>query len=440
MGFFNSLKNAWNAFLGRDPTTTYRYHDIGPGTTYRPDRHSLGRSVNRSIVSTIYNKIAVDCSMIDIMHVRLNEENRYVETLPTPLNTCLTLTANIDQTGRSLIQDIVMSMFDEGVVAVIPIVTDKNPNYTESYDIHELRVGKILEWYPKHIRVKVYNDQTGLQEEITVQKKMAAIIENPFYATMNEPNGVSQRLIRILSQLDRTNEQNSSGKLDMIIQLPYVIKGSAREKQAEERRQSIVAQLTNSQYGIAYIDGTEKVTQLGRSIENNLWEQATQLTQQLYNQFGLTESIFNGTASEAEQLNYHNATIDPILSTLTLEMTRKFLTKTAITQHQAIKYYKDPFRLVPVNQLAEIADKMTRNEIMTSNEIRSVVGMKPSNDPRADQLINANINQSKGDERLEGNQMMDENIPQDDDPMVNDAVRRVIEANKNTYEFQNEGG
>lgn len=432
MGFFTErLKNVWNAFLGRDPTK-YKYIDYGPGTIYRPDRHSLNRSVSRSIVSTIYNRISVDCSMIDIMHVRLNEEERYTETLKTSLNTCLTLTANIDQTGRSLIQDIVMSMFDEGVVAVIPVVTDINPDNSESFDIYELRTGKIIEWYPKHVRVKVYNDRSGKQEEITVSKNNTAIIENPFYSTMNEPNGISQRLIRVLGQLDRTNEQNSSGKLDLIIQLPYVIKNSAKEMQAEQRRQSIVAQLTNSQYGIAYIDGTEKVTQLGRSLENNLWEQATQLTQQLYNQFGLTETIFNGTASEAEQLNYYNTTIDPILSAITIEMTRKFLTKTAITQHQAIRYYKDPFRLVPVNQLAEIADKMTRNEIMTSNEIRSVIGMKPADDPRADQLVNSNINQAKNDERLNGYA----DFPQDEDPMVNDAVRRVIEANR----FQNEGG
>lgn len=419
--FTERLKNTWNAFMGRDPTR-YVYQDVGPGSNYRPDRVIFSRGANRSIVSTIYNKIAVDCSMINVSHVRRNDEDRYTETIKSPLNTCLTLSANLDQTGRSLIQDIVMSMFDEGCVAVIPVVTDTNPNRTDSYDIYELRTGKILEWYPKHIRVKVYNQETGQQEELVVDKKTVAIIENPFFGTMNEPNSVAQRLIRILGQLDRTNEQNSSGKLDLIVQLPYVIKGSAKELQAEQRRQSIVAQLTNSQYGIAYIDGTEKVTQLNRSLENNLWNQATELTKQLYNQFGLTENIFNGSASEAEQLNYYNATIDPILSAITTEMTRKFLTKTAITQHQAIDYFKDPFRLVPVNQLAEIADKMTRNEIMTSNEIRSIVGMKPSNDPRADKLINANINQSKNDERL-ANEETDEEY----DPVVEDAVQQILQ-------------
>lgn len=390
------FKASWNAFIGRDPTGQVYYNN---SSYYRPDRMRFNRSVDKSIVSTIYNRIAVDCAQISIIHARINDEGRYQDTIKSGLNNILTISANLDQSGRAFIQDAIMSMFDEGVVALVPTLAEFNESFTQVYDIDELRAGKIVEWMPHYVRVRLYNEDTGKQQEIVINKSVVAIIENPFYSIMNEPNSISQRLIRTLGQLDRTNEQNSAGKLDLIIQLPYIIRGQAKELQAENRRKSIEAQLTGSQYGIAYIDGTEKIVQLNRSIENNLWTQATDLTQQLYNQFGLSEEIFKGTADEQQQLSYYNRTIEPILSALTGEMERKFLTKTARTQKQAIKFYRDPFKLVPVDKVAEIADKFTRNEIMSSNEIRSVIGLKPSDDPRADELINANINQSKEDQR-----------------------------------------
>ena len=390
MSVIDRLKKTWNAFLGRDPTPIY--HNYGGSSFYRPDRLRLTYGMNRSIVNTIYNRMAVDCSMVDIKHVKIDENERYTETIDSSLNQALNISANIDQTGKALIQDIVMSMFDEGCVAVVPTVTDVNPRHNDSYKIYELRVGKIIDWFPHDVRVRVYNEDSGQNEEIVVSKGSTAIIENPFYSIMNEPNSMVQRLIKLLAQLDRTNEQNSSGKLDLIIQLPYPIKSQARMIQAEERKKQIEQQLTNSVYGIAYIDTAEKIVPLNRSLENNLWNQATELEKQLYNQFGLTEAIFNGTAKEEEVLNYYNRTIDPIMMAITNEMERKFLTKTARTQRQAIRYFQDPFRLVPVKELAEIADKFTRNEIMSSNEIRAVVGMKPSDDPRANELINSNLN------------------------------------------------
>lgn len=391
---------SWNAFLGRDPT--YRY-DSGFGSSYRPDRMRFKTTNARSIVTSIYNRIAVDCAQIDIRHIQLDDKyERYKETIKSPLNECLSLNANLDQTGRALIQDAVMSMFDEGCVAIVPTDTSKNPELTDSYDIYKLRVGKIKEWYPASVKVEVYNELKGQKQDVVMMKKNVAIIENPFYATMNEPNSTLQRLIRVLNQIDRTNEQNSAGKLDLIIQLPYVVKTEAKRAQANERRKEIEAQLTGSQYGIAYTDGTERITQLNRAVENNLWAQAKDLTTQLFNQLGLTEAILNGTASESELLDYYNRTIEPILAALVNEMERKWLSKNARTRLQAIRFFRDPFKLVPVNQIAEIADKFTRNEIMTSNEIRAVIGMKPSDDPKADQLINSNLNHTPEETQKSG--------------------------------------
>ena len=398
------LRKSWNAFIGRDPTdlaapvTSAGASIIEYGSYYRPDRPRFTRGNERSIVSTIYNQIAVDVSAININHIRIDENGRFVEVIDDSLNQALTVSANIDQTGRELIKDIVMSMFDEGVVAVVPVETDVNPLRTDAYKIYELRTGRITQWYPEAVKISVYRQDRGKREEIILPKRIVAIIENPFYSIMNEPNSTLQRLIRILNQIDRTNEQNAAGKLDLIIQLPYVIKSKARRDQAESRRKDIEEQLTGSQYGIAYTDGTEKVVQLNRSLENNLWTQAKDLTAQLYNQLGLSESVFNGTADEATQLNYYNRTVEPILSAITENMDRKWISKTARTQNQAIGFYRDPFKLVPVSSIAEIADKFTRNEIMSKNEIRSVIGMKPSDDPKADMLINSNLNQSSEQE------------------------------------------
>lgn len=396
------FKRSWNAFLGRDPTLDANerlYSSINQfamATFARPDRIRLTRGVNRSIVTTIFNRIAVDCSMIDIRHVQLDENGRFSDEINSGLNNVFKYEANIDQAPRLFMQDVVMSMFNEGCVAVLPVSTDKDPyNCPDGgYDIQELRTGKIVEWSPRFIKVDAYDERTGKHSQINVRKDIAAIIENPFYAIMNEPNSVAQRLIRVLSQLEALNSQSSSGKMDMIIQLPYTIKSQARQNFAEDRRKMLEDQLANSKYGIGYIDATEKVIQLNRSLENNLWTQATDLQMQLYNQFGLTEKIFNGTASEEEQINYYNTTVNPIMSAIVQEFERKFLTKSARTKGQAIRYYRDPFSLVPVKDLAEIADKFTRNEIMSSNEIRSVIGMKPVDDPRADQLINSNLNHS----------------------------------------------
>ena len=392
------FRNAWNVFMNKDPSR--KYQDVGAGYSYRPDRPRFTRGNERSIVTSVYNRIALDVASVAIRHVRLDENDRYLEDINSGLNNCLSLEANLDQTGRAFVQDAVMSMFDEGCVALVPVDTDIDPE-NDSFKIFSMRTGKILEWMPQYIRVRLYNELTGLKEDVLVPKKSTAIIENPLYAVMNEPNSTLQRLIRKLNLLDVVDEQSSSGKLDLIIQLPYVIKTEARRAQAENRRLDIERQLSGSKYGIAYTDGTERITQLNRPVENNLMKQIEYLTSMLYSQLGITTSILDGTADEKTMLNYNNRTIEPILSAITDEMKRKFLTKTARSQKQSVEFFRDPFRLVPVNDLAEIADKFTRNEIMTSNEIRQIVGMKPSDDPRADELRNKNLNESKEDEAID---------------------------------------
>lgn len=393
------FKKAWNIFRNKDPS--YEYRDLGISYSYRPERIRFTRGNERTIVTSIYNRIALDVSSITLQHVRLDENGRYLNTINSGLNNCLTLEANIDQTSREFIQDVVMSMFDEGCVAIVPVDIDRDidPEVSGSYDIDTMRTGKILEWYPRHVKVRVYNDQTGHKEDVVCSKETVAIIENPFYSIMNEPNSMVQRLIRKLNLLDVVDEQTSSGKLDLIIQLPYIIKTDARRQQAEKRRKDIEDQLAGSKYGIAYTDGTEKITQLNRSVENNLLKQIEYLTNLVYGQLGITTSIMDGTADERTMLNYNNRTVEPIVSAIVDSMKRRFLTKTARTQKQSIVFFRDPFRLVPVTDLAEIADKFTRNEIMTSNEIRQIVGMKPSDDPSADELRNKNLNQT-GEERV----------------------------------------
>ena len=402
-GIRSRVKRAWNVFMNRDPSREYR--DTGMSSYYRPDRPRFTRGNEQSIVTSVYNRIALDVASVAIRHVRLDDNGRYLEDINSGLNNCLTLEANIDQTGRAFVQDAVMSMFDEGCVALVPVDTDVDPEATDSYKIESIRTGKIIEWKPRHVRVRLYNDQTGRNEEVLLRKDTVAIIENPLYAVINEPNSTMQRLIRKLNLLDVVDEQSSSGKLDLIIQLPYVIKTEARRQQAETRRKDIENQLSGSKYGIAYTDGTERITQLNRSVENNLLKQVEYLTSMLYSQLGITQAILDGTADEKTMLNYNNRTIEPILSAIVDEMKRKFLTQTARSQKQSIMFFRDPFRLVPVNELAEIADKFTRNEIMTSNEIRQVIGMKPSKDPRADELRNKNLNPSKEDQKLD---VMDE--------------------------------
>lgn len=388
MSFGSRLKHAWNAFTGTDYTT---YQDVGPGYSSRPDRIRLTRGNERSIITSVYNRIALDVAALNVQHIRLDENGRFLSVIQDGLNTCLTVEANIDQTARAFIQDIVVSMLDEGCVAIVPVDTTYDPSVTGSYDIQTMRVGKILDWYPQHVRVRLYNERTGTKENILVPKSTVAIVENPLYAVVNEPNSTMQRLIRKLNLLDVIDEQSGSGKLDLIIQLPYVIKTEARRQQAENRRKNIEAQLSGTKYGIAYADGTERITQLNRSVNNNLMSQIEYLTSMLYSQLGITQSILDGTADEKTMLNYNNRTIEPIISAIVDEMKRKFLTKTARSQSQSISFFRDPFKLVPVNDIAEIADKFTRNEIMTSNEIRQVIGMKPSDDPRADELRNKNL-------------------------------------------------
>ena len=393
MSFGSRLKHAWNAFTGN---VQMNYRDLGMSYSYRADRPRMSRGNERSIVTSVYNRIALDVAALNVQHVRLDENGRFLSVIDDGLNNCLTLEANVDQTARSFVQDVVISMFDEGSVAIVPVDTTTDPNVSGSYDIQSLRVGQILDWYPQHIRARVYNEQTGRKEDIVVPKSAVAIIENPLYAVINEPNSTMQRLIRKLNLLDVIDEQSGSGKLDLIIQLPYVIKTEARRQQAENRRKDIENQLSGSKYGIAYTDGTEHITQLNRSVNNNLMSQIEYLTSMLYSQLGITQSILDGTADEKTMLNYNNRTIEPIISAIVDEMKRKFLTKTARSQHQSISFFRDPFKLVPVNDIAEIADKFTRNEIMTSNEIRQVVGMKPSEDPRADELRNKNLSAPSG--------------------------------------------
>lgn len=384
------LKYAWNAFFNRSPT--YDYSDIGSGYSFSPYRPRLSRGNERSIVTSVYNRIALDAAAININHCKLDKNGRFISVIESDLNNCLNLEANIDQTGKAFIQDVVLSMLDEGCVAIVPVDTTYDPEVTGSYDIQSMRTGKITQWYPEHVKVSVYNETIGRRQEIVLKKSIVAIIENPLYAVINEPNSTMQRLIRKLNLLDVVDEQSSSGKLDLIIQLPYTIKSEARRQQAEQRRKDIEMQLAGNKFGIAYTDGTERITQLNRSVDNNLMKQIEYLTSMLYSQLGITQSILDGTADEKTMLNYYDRAIAPIVSAIVDEMKRKFLTKTARTQLQTISYFRDPFKLIPVNDVAEIADKFTRNEIMTSNEIRQVIGMKPSDDPKADELRNSNLN------------------------------------------------
>lgn len=385
------LKHGWNAFMNRDPTPVNQY--MGNSYTYRPDRPRLSRGNERSIVTSVYNRIALDVAQVGIKHCRLDDNGRFISEIKSGLNECLNIEANIDQTGRAFIHDVVMSMLDEGCVAIVPVDTTIDPAKSGSFDIQSMRTGKIMEWFPAHVKVRVYNDRKGEKEDIMLPKKSVAIIENPLYAVINEPNSTMQRLIRKLVLLDSIDEQSGSGKLDLIIQLPYIIKTDARREQAENRRKLIEEQLAGSKYGIAYTDGTERITQLNRPVENNLMKQIEYLTNMLYSQLGISQAVLDGTADEKTMLNYINRSIEPIVSAIVDEMKRKFLAKTARSQNQTIAFFRDPFKLVPVNDIAEIADKFTRNEIMTSNEIRQVIGMKPSDDPKADQLVNSNISQ-----------------------------------------------
>lgn len=398
MGFTDRLAHAWNAFKGRDPTPPGFW---GASSGYRPDRMRFSRGNERSIITAVYNRIAIDVSAITIQHIQTDGEGRFSEVRSSGLNECLTLSANADQTGRAFLQDLVQSMFDEGCVAAVPIDTDDSPEgentIAGSFDVDSIRVGKIIDWMPKHVRLYAYNELTGRKEEIVMPKKAVAIIENPFYSIMNESNSTVQRLIRKLNLLDAIDEQSGSGKLDMIIQLPYVVRSDAKKKDAQRRRKELEDQLANGKYGIAYIDGTEKVTQLNRSVDNNLMSQIEYLVNLMYSQLGITQSIMDGTADEATMLNYYNRTIEPIVSAIADEMKRKFLTKTARTQGQSIFFYRDPFKLVPVSQVAEIADKFTRNEIMSPNEVRQVIGLKPSKDPTSDELRNRNLSESNAD-------------------------------------------
>lgn len=388
------LKHAWNAFTGnRDPTT--RYWDIGPSYGIRPDRPRFTGGRERSMVTALFNRMAMDGAAINIQHVQLDENGRFKSVIKSGLNECLTLSANIDQTGRAFKQDIIMSMLDEGNIAIVPVDTTRDPNDTDSYDIESMRVGKILEWYPTHVKVRVYNERTGKKEDLIMSKRTVAIVENPFFAVINEPNSTMQRLIRKLALLDAIDEQSGSGKLDLIIQLPYVVKTEARKKQAEDRRADIERQLSGSKYGIAYTDGTERITQLNRPVENNLMKQIEYLTNMLYGQLGITPSVMDGTADEATMLNYYTRNTEPILAAIVDAMKRTFLTKTARTQNKSIEFYQDRFKLVPADKLAESANAYTRNGILTPNEFRHIMGFKPSDDPKADQLVNSNVAQSE---------------------------------------------
>ena len=419
MGLGNRLKNAWNTFLNKDPTNEMKLSVNG--YSRRPDRPILTRGNERTIITAIYNRIALDVSAIDIMHVRLDENGRMIDTIDSGLNNILTISANIDQTSRAFMQDIVLSMLDEGCVAVVPIDVNVNPRNTESYDIQTMRTGKILEWYPNAVKVRVYNDRTGNREDVVINKDKIAIIENPFYTVMNERNSTLQRLVRKLTLLDTIDNNSGMDKLNLIVQLPYVVKSDARKAQAEARRKDIEDQIANSKYGIAYTDGTEHITQLNRSVETDLMPQIEYLTKTLYGQLGISEEVMNGTASDAIMLNYFNRTIEPIISTIADEFKRKFLSKTARTQKQSILFFRDPFSLAPVNQIADIADKFTRNEIMSSNEIRQIVGLKPSDDPGAEELRNKNIapssEQSMYEEGYEDPSMYEEGY---EDPSVTD--------------------
>lgn len=412
MALKDRFQKAWNAFFNRDPTDDYVYQDYGIQTSYRPDRPRLLIGNERTIVVSIFNRIALDAASVNIRHVKTNDEERFEEVIDSGLDNCFNLEANIDQTGRAFIQDIVMSMMDEGCVAMVPVDTVGDPLRTTSYDIKTMRTGKIVGWFPQHVKVNVYNDRTGQKEDLTLPKSMVGIVENPLYAVINEPNSTMQRLIRKLSLLDFVDEQTSSSKLDLIIQLPYTVKTDIRQKQAEQRRKLIEDQLTGSKYGIAYIDGTEKITQLNRPVENNLMKQIEYLTSMLYSQLGINEDILNGTADDKTMTNYYTRTIEPIVAAIADESKRKFLTKTARTQHQSVMFFRDPFKLVPVTEIAKIADSFTRNEILSSNEIRQIIGRKPSNDPNADELRNKNLNQSNQELSAQGAAGIEGEVPE----------------------------
>lgn len=418
--FSSRLKKAWNVFINnRDPTVS-SHQNIGTSYVYRPDRIRFTRGNERTIATSVYNRIAMDVASIDIKHCRIDKNGRYIEDIKSGLNDCLTVEANIDQTGRAFIQDVVMSMFDEGVVAIVPVDTSFDPRKSSSYDILSMRTGKILEWFPAHVKVQVYNDRTGKKETIVLPKRSVAIVENPLFAVMNEPNSTLKRLVRKLNILDAIDEQSGSGKLDLIIQLPYVIKSEARKEQAEKRRKDIEEQLKGP-FGIAYTDGTERITQLNRPIENNLMKQIEYLTNQLYSQIGMTPSVLDGTADERQMLNYNNRTIEPIVSAIVDAMSRSFLSKTARTQGQTVMFFRDHFKLVPVGDIANMADVFTRNEILSSNEIRQIIGMKPSDDPKADQLVNSNMPQP-----AEGEIPM-EDAPAEEMPMEEDITEPIQE-------------
>ena len=405
------IKHAWNAFMNKDPTKYYGGYSRG--SYYRPDKVRVTKGNERSIINAVFTRISADCASISIKHVNLDENGRYLSDRDSDLNNCLSLEANIDQTSRAFLQDLVMSMLDEGVVAIVPTDTSDNPEFTNSYDIETMRVGKVVDWHPDWVKINLYNERTGQKQDISLKKKCVAIVENPFFSIMNEPNSIAQRLMRKLSLLDAIDEASGSGKLDLIIQLPYVIKTEARRQQAEERRKQIEDQLAGSKYGIAYTDGTEHITQLNRAVENNLMYQIEYLTSMLYSQLGITQGILDGTADDKTMTNYYSRTIEPIMSAVTDEMKRKFLSKTARTQGQSIMFFRNLFKIVPINDIAEMADKFTRNEILSSNEIRQIIGFKPSDDPKADQLVNANINQANNEEKqavvAEGIENLEEN-------------------------------
>ena len=428
------LKTGWNAFRNRDPTMFYS--EQGMSYTYRPDRVRFSRGNERTIVTSVYNKIAMDVASVDIRHCKVDSNGRYIEDVDSDLNTCLTLEANIDQTHRAFMQDVVMSMFDEGAVAIVPIEAKGDPTLSSSFDIRSMRVGKIVEWFPRSVKLEVYNDQTGKKENLIMPKRSVAIVENPLYSVINESNSTMKRLVRKLAILDAIDEQSGSGKLDLIIQLPYAVKGELKQQQADKRRNDIVDQLKGP-YGIAYIDGTEKVTQLNRPIENNLMKQVEYLTNMLYSQIGITPAVMDGSADEKTMLNYNNRTVEPIVSAIVDAMKRNFISKTARTQGQTIMAFRDPFKLVPINNIAEIAYKFTRNEILTSNEIRQIIGFKPSDDPKADKLINSNISQAKEDTSLNpivgvGNEAGKEAVSKSLNSLMNRSIKELMNGDENT--------
>lgn len=422
------LRSAWNAFFNKDPTEYKKLYEDGTSYGYFPEIKRTSLHNDRSIITAVCNRIAIDVAAVDVKHYQVNKNGQYTDTVDSDLNKCLTVSANIDQSGRSFIQDIAMRMMDEGVIAVVPIDCTNDPELSDSYDIRSMRIGTIVQWYPHYVKVRCYNENSGNYEEITVPKKSTAIIQNPLYSTMNAPNSTLQRLIRKLALLDIVDEQNASAKLDLIIQLPYTIRSEERRQQAEQRRKDIALQLTSSQYGIAYTDGTERITQLNRAVENNILAEVQYLTSMLWSQLGLTEEVFNGTANEEVMLNYHNRTIEPMLSAITDEMTRKWLSKNAQTKGQVISFIRDPFRLAPTNQIAEIADKFTRNAILSPNEIRSIIGYHPSDDPRADELRNRNLNESESEAEgmpVMANDSSEEGDTNQEEPEINPDEREA---------------